>query len=143
MPNATAPPPSTTDTDQLPPDVMAMLASIAPVLAEDIPRADPSDPDSRDAPERRFTRAELVALAGAFREHLRELVPAVEAWAEQLPESHADRVAAMLCAGQARILLRPRGAESTATDALCGSTASRLARMVRTLCGHYDRLVPR
>lgn len=132
-----------TTTLTMPPDVRAMLAGIAPVLASDIPRADPGDPDSRDAPERRFTRAELLELAHAFRGHLRELVPVVEARAQQLPERHADRVAAMLCAGHARILLRPRDTESAATDALCGAIASRLARTVRTLCGHYDRLVSR
>ena len=123
-----------------PPDIRAMRASIAPMLAADIPRADPSDPESRDAPEKRFTRPELVALTDAYRDHLTTLIPAVEAWAERLPERHADRTAARMCAGQARILLRAEPAE---TDALRGSIASRMARSVRTLCGHYDRLVPR
>lgn len=127
----------------MPPDVRAMLACIAPILAADIPRADPSDPDSGDAPERRFTRAELLELAGIFREHLLELVPAVEARAKQLPDRHADRVSAMLCAGHARTLLHAQNTESAASDALCGAIASRLARAVRTLCGHYDRLVSR
>jgi hypothetical protein len=117
-----------------------MRASIALVLAADIPRADPGDPDSRDAPERHFTRPELVALTNAYRDHLCTLIPAVETWAERLPERHANRVSAMMCAGQARILLRAEPAE---TDALRGSIASRMARAVRTLCGHYDRLVSR
>jgi hypothetical protein len=124
----------------MPPDIRTMRASIAPVLSGDIPRANPADPYSRDAPEKRFTPAELVALTDTFRQHLTVLVPAVEDRAERLPERHADRVAAMMCAGQARILLRAEPAE---TDALRGSIASRMARSVRTLCGHYDRLVPR
>ncbi|MER7930461.1 DUF6415 family natural product biosynthesis protein [Streptomyces sp. NPDC096057] len=132
---------STTEADCLPPDIRAISVSIAGVLAADIPKADPGDPDSRDAPEQRFTRAELVALADIFRQNIRELIPAVEARAERLPERHANRVSALLCVGQARLLLRP--APPAETDALCGSIASRLARTVRTLCGHYDRLVTR
>ncbi|MBK3563239.1 MULTISPECIES: DUF6415 family natural product biosynthesis protein [unclassified Streptomyces] len=123
-----------------PPDIRAIRASIAPILSTDIPRADPFDPESRHAPEKHFVRAELVALTEAFRQHLQDLIPAVEAWAERLPEDHPDRLAARMCTGQARILLRAEPAE---TEALRGSVASRMARSVRTLCGHYDRLVPR
>lgn len=140
MTQATASHPGTAGADSLPPDIMTMRASITGVLAADIPKADPDDPYSRDAPEERFTEAELVALTDTFRQHLRELIPAVEARAEQLPERHADRVTAMMCTGQARILLRAEPAE---TDALRGSIASRMARSVQTLCGHYDRLVSR
>lgn len=129
-----------TTTLTMPPDIRAIRASIAPVLAEDIPHADPDDPYSRDAPEQRFSGPELVAFTDTYRDHIRTLIPAVEAWAEQLPERHTARVSAMLCTGQARILLRAAPAE---TDALRGSLASRTARSVRTLCGHYDRLVPR
>ncbi|MFJ4631545.1 DUF6415 family natural product biosynthesis protein [Streptomyces sp. NPDC088847] len=143
MTQLAASPPSTAEADSLPPDIRAISVSIRGVLAADIPKANSDDPESRDAPEQRFTRAELVALSDTFREHLRELVPAVEARAQQLPERHADRVAAMVCAGQARILMRPRPAQAALTDALCGSVASRLARTLRTLCGHYDRLVSR
>ncbi|MDH6221487.1 hypothetical protein [Streptomyces pseudovenezuelae] len=53
--------------------------------------------------------------------------------------SHA-RMSPLLCISKARILLRAEPAE---TDALRGAIASRTARSVRTLCGHYDRLVPR
>lgn len=129
-----------TTTLTAPPDTSAVRASIESVLSADIPRADPADPESRHAPERYFTRPELVALTTAFRQHLQDLIPVVEAWAERLPEHHADRLSARLCTGQARILLRGQSAE---TDPLRGAVASRMARSVRTLCGHYDRLVPR
>lgn len=140
MQNATAAPLSTTEENSLPPDIRTMRVSIALVLAADIPKADPTDPDSRDAPELRFTVPELVALTDEYRAFLSALVPAVEDWAQRLPERHPHRVAAMICTGQARILLRTTPAE---TDALRGSIASRMARTVRTLCGHYDRLVTR
>ncbi|MEU1141763.1 DUF6415 family natural product biosynthesis protein [Streptomyces sp. NPDC005885] len=123
-----------------PPDIRAMRVSIELVLAADIPRADPSDPESRDAPERRFTGAELETLAGTYRGHIEILLPAVQARAEQLPSGHPNRVSALLCVGQARNYLRLGPGD---TDAVRGSIASRLARSVRTLCGHYDRLVSR
>ncbi|MBK3572569.1 hypothetical protein JHN63_01770 [Streptomyces sp. MBT65] len=124
----------------LPPDIRAMLTSIELVLASDIPKAHPGDPESRDAPERRFTGAELEALTSTYRGHIETLIPAVQAQAERLPSGHPDRVTALLCVGQARIHLRLGPGD---TDAIRGSIASRMARSVRTLCGHYDRLVPR
>ncbi|WP_217545551.1 DUF6415 family natural product biosynthesis protein [Streptomyces sp. GbtcB6] len=123
-----------------PPDIRAMRVSIGLVLATDIPKADPGDPDSRDAPELHFTGTELDALTVRYRDHVRTLIPVVEARAQLLPERHANRVAALMCAGQARVLLRAEPAE---TNALRGSIAVRLARSVRTLCAHYDRLVSR
>lgn len=124
----------------MPPDIRAMLTSIGLVLASDIPRADPSDPESRDAPELRFTGAELETFTSTYRGHIEALIPAVQAQAERLPSGHPNRVSALLCVGQAQMYLRLGSGD---TDAIRGSTASRLARSVRTLCGHYDRLVPR
>ncbi|MEV6544379.1 DUF6415 family natural product biosynthesis protein [Streptomyces sp. NPDC051665] len=124
----------------MPPDIRAMRISIELVLAADIPRADPDDPESRDAPERRFSGAELATLACTYRAHIETLIPAVQAWAEQLPEGHPNRVSALLCVGQVQLMYQGLGPGDT--DAIRGSIASRLARSVRTLCGHYDRLVP-
>ncbi|MFJ3794916.1 DUF6415 family natural product biosynthesis protein [Streptomyces sp. NPDC090088] len=129
-----------TTAPSMPPDIQTMRTSVTLVLAADVPKADPQDPDSRDAPELHFTGAELESLSDTYRDHITALIPAVEARAELLPERHADRVAAMMCVGEARIRLRlgPGG-----TDALRGSVASRLARSVKALCRHYDRLVSR
>ena len=124
----------------MPPDIRAMRVSIALVLGADIPKANPRDPESRDAPELRFTAAELETLAGTYRGHIETLIPAVQDRAERLPSGHPNRVSALVCVGQARIHLSLGPGD---TDAIRGSIASRLARSVRTLCGHYDRLVPR
>jgi len=129
-----------TTTLTTPPDIRAMLTSIELVLASDIPKADPNDHESRDAPELKFSGVELETLASTYRGHIETLIPAVQAWAEQLPSHHPNRLAALVCVGQARIHLRLGPGD---TDAIRGSLASRLARSVRTLCGHYDRLVPR
>ncbi|MFJ8140670.1 DUF6415 family natural product biosynthesis protein [Streptomyces sp. NPDC096013] len=117
-----------------------MRTSVAVLLAADIPRADPADPESRSAPELRFSGPELVALADTYRGHVRVLIQAVEARAKRLPERHADRVTAMMCTGRARMLLRGGTADNNAVQ---GAVADRLARSVQTLCGHYDRLVSR
>ncbi|WP_327403808.1 DUF6415 family natural product biosynthesis protein [Streptomyces sp. NBC_01288] len=124
-----------------PPDIRAIRGSIELVLAADIPRSDPNDPESRDAPEKRFSGAELETFASTYRAHIETLIPAVQAWAEQLPERHPNRVSALLCVGQVQLMRLGLGPGDT--DAIRGSIASRLARLVRTLCGHYDRLVPR
>lgn len=124
----------------MPPDIRAMLTSIELVLASDIPKAHPGDPESRDAPEMCFTGAELETLTSTYRGHIKALIPAVQAQAERLPSDHPNRVAALVCVGQARIHLRLGPGD---TDAIRGSIVSRLARSVRTLCGHYGRLVSR
>lgn len=139
MTHAAAPPQSAAEVDN-PPGIRTMLIDIEVVLAADIPRADPGDPESRDAPERRFTGVELEALTSTYRGHIETLIPAVQAQAERLPSGHPNRVTALVCVGQARIHLRLGPGD---TDAIRGSIASRMARSVRTLCGHYDRLVPR
>jgi hypothetical protein len=91
-------------------------------------------------PERHFTGPELEELAATFRAHIRELIPAVQARAYVLPQTAADRAAAMAGIREAEGRLRLGNGDS---DAVRGSVVQRLARSVEALCRHYDRMAPR
>lgn len=127
MPHATASGADTAEADSLPPNVTAMRASTLLVLAV-------------KEPERHFTGAELEKLSNTFRSHIEALIPAVGAQAARQPKDSADRAAAMAGIGEAEMRLR---LGSGTSDRVRGSVAHRLARSVKCLCGHYDRLAPR
>lgn len=113
--------------DYLPPNVRAMRTSTYVLLAAEVP-------------EKHFEGAELIKLSETYREHIRELVRAVQARAYVLPQKSADRAAAMAGIREAEIRLRLGNGD---TDRVRGAVAVRLARSVKALCGHYERLAPR
>ncbi|MEU9405017.1 DUF6415 family natural product biosynthesis protein [Streptomyces sp. NPDC048281] len=93
-----------------------------------------------EVPEKHFEGAELVKLSATYRDHIRELISAVRARAYVLPQTSADRTAALAGIGEAEARLRLGNGE---TDRVRGAVAVRLARSVKCLCGHYERLAPR
>ncbi|MDH6435626.1 hypothetical protein M2158_004103 [Streptomyces sp. SAI-144] len=127
MAHATASGTSAAEADYLPPNTRAMRASTLLILAT-------------EEPEKQFEGAELEELQDAFRAHLQALIPAVRARAYVLPQRSADRAAALAGIGEARIRLRLGNGD---TDRVRGAVAVRLARSVKTLCGHYERMAPR
>ncbi|MEV7387187.1 DUF6415 family natural product biosynthesis protein [Streptomyces sp. NPDC091215] len=127
MSHATASDPGTAEADYLPPNARAMRASTLLILAA-------------EEPEKHFTGAELEQLQQAFREHIRALIPAIRARAYVLPQASVDRTAALAGIGEAEIRLRLGNGD---TDRVRGAVAVRLARSVKALCGHYERLAPR
>lgn len=127
MPHATASDPSTAEAEQLPLDTRAMRASTRLVLAE-------------EEPEKLYEGAELERLQKAFREYIEVLIPAVRDRAYVLPQRSADRAAALAGVGEGKARLRLGNGD---TDPVRGAVAVRLARSVKTLCGHYERMAPR
>ncbi|MGW2957807.1 DUF6415 family natural product biosynthesis protein [Streptomyces sp. NPDC001220] len=93
-----------------------------------------------ERPEDHFEGAELERIAGEFREHIRALIPTVRARACVLPQTFADRTAALACIDEAQGHLHMGDGDS---DAVRGAVAARLARSVKSLCWHYDRMAPR
>ncbi|MGY5048321.1 DUF6415 family natural product biosynthesis protein [Streptomyces sp. 900105755] len=93
-----------------------------------------------DTPEQHFTGTELENLSAVFRENIRDLITAVRARAYVLPQTSANRAAALAGIDEAEDRLRLGNGD---TDPVRGAVAVRLARSVKTLCGHYERLAPR
>lgn len=93
-----------------------------------------------ERPEDHFEGAELERIAGEFREHIRALIPTVRARACVLPQTPADRTAALACIDEAQGHLNMGNGDN---DAVRGAVAARLARSVKSLCWHYDGLAPR
>ncbi|MFF7067285.1 DUF6415 family natural product biosynthesis protein [Streptomyces pseudovenezuelae] len=127
MAHATASDPRAAEADYLPPNPRAMRASTLLILAA-------------EEPEKHFEGAELEQLQDTFREHIEALIPAVRARAYVLPQSSADRTAALASITEARNRLRLGSGD---TDRVRGAVAVRLAWSVKRLCGHYERLAPR
>ncbi|MFJ5842736.1 DUF6415 family natural product biosynthesis protein [Streptomyces shenzhenensis] len=108
-------------TDQRPPDIERMRATVARLLGpDDAPDALPPAAD------------ELPTLVSTLRGHLELLVPEVEAAALRLHPDSIPRYCAIACAGEARGKLRaePRPGFSGAV-----AYARRLARVLRD---HYE-----
>ncbi|MEU0589769.1 DUF6415 family natural product biosynthesis protein [Streptomyces sp. NPDC006132] len=80
---------------------------------------------------------ELETLTATLRGHLELLLPEVEQTAGRLPENSVTRYGAMYCVGEARGKLR---APELNFAPLAGSVmyARRLARVLATLCDHYE-----
>ena len=127
MTHATASDTSAAEADYPPPNTRAMRASTLLILAS-------------EEPEKHYEGAELEELQDTFRAHLQALIPAVRARAFVLPQRSADRAAALAGVGEAKIRLRLGNGD---TDRVRGAVAVRLARSVKTLCGHYERMAPR
>lgn len=127
MAHATASDPSTAEADCPPPNTRAMRVSALLILAS-------------EEPEKHYEGVELEKLQDVFRKHIRALIPAVRACAYVLPQRSADRAAALAGIGEAEIRLRLGNGD---TDCLRSAVAVRLARSVKTLCGHYERMAPR
>jgi len=118
---------STAEADHLPPNTRAMRSSTILILAA-------------EEPEKQFEGAELEELQDTFREHIKALIPAVRACAYVLPQRSADRAAALAGIGEAELRLRLGNGD---TDCVRGAVAVRLARSVKALCGHYERMATR
>ncbi|WP_114253942.1 DUF6415 family natural product biosynthesis protein [Streptomyces sp. Go-475] len=79
---------------------------------------------------------ELETLTATLRGHLELLLPEVEQAAGRLPENSVTRYGAMYCVGEAR---GKRRAPELSFAPLAGSMyARRLARVLATLCCHYE-----
>jgi len=104
------------------PDLVTMRESVDLALIE-MP--------TRPAP----TVQELTALDGALRGHIQLLVPEVEALAG--PRRDADARLALACTGEAR---RRLSIGTGDTVVLRVSVVQKLARIVRALCAHFEKL---
>src|ERR1044072_2717616 len=127
MTHATASGPSTAEADNLPPNARAMRASTLFILAA-------------EEPETHYESAELEKLQDTFREHIRALIPAVGDRSCVFPQRSADRASALASIGEAELRLRLGNGDN---DRVRGAVAVRLARSVKALCGHYERMAPR
>ncbi|MGW0823560.1 DUF6415 family natural product biosynthesis protein [Streptomyces sp. NPDC002845] len=108
--------------EALPIDVATMRAAVDRVLARG---AEPlSDED-------------LETLRRQLRGHIQLLIPAVERAAVRLPRGHRARDRALCCVGEARVRLRLGRGDTLFVRV---SVVHRLARSVRTLCGHLEHL---
>ncbi|MEU0199122.1 MULTISPECIES: DUF6415 family natural product biosynthesis protein [unclassified Streptomyces] len=126
MRQATAPRSSAAEHNQAPPDIAAMRETAHRVLGPD------SAPDALPP-----AGEELETLTATLRGHLELLLPEVEQAAERLPKNSVTRYGAMYCVGEARGKLR---APELSFAPLAGSVmyARRLARVLATLCDHYE-----
>ncbi|WP_435270624.1 DUF6415 family natural product biosynthesis protein [Streptomyces sp. 1222.5] len=126
MTNATAQRQTAAEPDGQPLDITVMRRNAAQLLGpDDGPEALPPAPQ------------EVVTLAALLREHLEQLIPAVEAQARRLPTESIPRYCALACIGEATRKLR---IGDGATEPVRLSVAGKLARSVWALCDHYAKL---
>jgi hypothetical protein len=111
--------------DQNPPDLVAMRYTAQQILGPD------SGPDALPPTEEEDT------VIAQLRGHLHLLMPEVEQAAGRLPTNSPTRHGALTCVGEARGKLRASELSSAWLD---GSVmyARRLARVLGTLCDHYE-----
>lgn len=108
--------------DSRPLDLMTMREAAARLLAEDA--EPPGDED-------------LETLREQLRGHVGLLIPVVERAALRLPELDRARRSALACVAMSCLELRVGRGD---TRLVRISVATRLARLVRTLCGHVELL---
>ncbi|MGW0015763.1 DUF6415 family natural product biosynthesis protein [Streptomyces tendae] len=107
---------------QQPVDIATVRATARPLLAADL------EPLAAD---------ELAKVTATLREHIADLIPAVEALTRTLPADDVPRACALACIGEARMRLRLGDGDN---EPVRLSVAVRLARTANALADHQQTL---